>query len=392
MKNLLMLILLMVLVSCKQNKDNKIESQSIGLKQLQSSIDSLFNAKIGAEGPGAAIAVSYGQEMIFGKGYGLRDIAGKEPVTLRTNMRMASVSKQFTALCILSLVDNNVLSLQDTITKFWNYPVFEDITVEQLLNHTSGIADYESPYFLESWDRSKIVENKDILKWLETNPEPLFEPGKGWEYSNTAYLVLALLVEKVSGQEFSAYAKENVFSKAGMERTNYYNLAHPIDIPERAYCYEKDSLGNWEKVDGYFMNGILGDGAVYTNIMDYLAYDRALRSNVILSNDLHERIFKPSSQITGDWPATGHEMIDLYPFNQGKKFGYGMGWIVTDDLAMHRGSWNGTRTMVVRKLDEPLTILLFMNSNSELRELLIIELYNLVDKYLKTTAGKDNES
>ena len=387
MKNVLIIILIMVFVSCKDTNDKKIRSESIGLNELQSSIDSLFNSKIGENEPGAAIAISYEQEMIFGKGYGLRDLETKEPITLNTNMRMASVSKQFTALCILSLVDENLLSLNDTISKFWNYPVFKNITVEHLLNHTSGLADYEEPYFLEKWDRSNIVENRDILEWLKTNPNPLFEPGNSWAYSNTAYLVLALLVEKVSGQDFSSYAKENIFKKTGMENTNFYNLAKPIEINERAYCYEKDSLGNWEKVDGFFMNGILGDGAVYTSIHDYLDYDKALRNKDLLSKKSHELIFKPSSTIEGEWPNTGHEMIDLYPFLKNKEFGYGMAWVVADDISMHRGSWYGTRTMVVRKMDVPLTIVLFMNSNTDKRELLMIETFRIVNKYLKTIAN-----
>lgn len=388
MKNLLIIIFIVVFVSCKGPHDQKIQSKSIGLKDLQSRIDSLFHSEIGENEPGAAIAISYEQEMIFGKGYGLRDLETKAPITLHTNMRMASVSKQFTALCILSLVDKHLLSLNDTISKFWNYPVFKNITVEQLLNHTSGLADYEEPYFLDRWDKSKIVQNKDILEWLKTNPKPLFEPGDGWAYSNTAYLVLALLVEKVSGQDFPSYAKENIFHKAGMENTNFYNLAKPVEIKDRAYCYEKDSLGNWVKVDGFFMNGILGDGAVYTSIEDYLEYDKTLRNQDLLSKRSHELIFKRSSTIEGEWPNTGHEMIDLYPFLKNKKFGYGMGWVVTDDLSMHRGSWHGTRTMVVRKMDVPLTIVLFMNSNTDKRELLMIETFSIVNNYLKTIANK----
>ncbi|GAA4279999.1 serine hydrolase domain-containing protein [Gaetbulibacter aestuarii] len=387
MKNLLTLLLITVCVSCKNPSDKKTEPEAFGLERLQTSVDSLFNSTIGQYEPGAAIAISYGQEMIFGKGYGLRDIETKKPITLNTNMRMASVSKQFTALCILSLIDKDLLSLNDTISKFWDFPVFKNITVENLLNHTSGLADYEEPYFLQRWDKSKIVENQDILKWLETNPKPVFEPGDGWEYSNTAYLVLALLVEKVSGQEFSSFAKENIFNKAGMKRTNFYNLAHPIEIPERAYCYERDSLDNWEKVDGFFMNGILGDGAVYTSVHDYLEYDKALRNKNLLSKKSHKLIFKPSSTIKGIWPNTGHEMIDLYPFFENKEIGYAMAWIVTDNISSHRGSWYGTRTMVVRRLDIPLTIVLFMNSNTDKRELLMIETYELVNKYLKTTAN-----
>ena len=110
MKNLL-IILVIVCVSCKSPIDKKTETKSIELEQLRASIDSLFNAKIGENEPGAVIAVSYNQEVLFGKGYGLRDLEGNKPITLKTNMRMASVSKQFTALCILSLVDKGLLSL-----------------------------------------------------------------------------------------------------------------------------------------------------------------------------------------------------------------------------------------------------------------------------------------
>ena len=141
MKNLLILFLITACISCKNSTDKKAETSPIGLEKFQAKIDSLFNSKIGENEPGAAIAISYGQELIFGKGYGLRDLETKEPITLNTNMRMASVSKQFTALCILSLIDKDLLSLNDTISKFWNFPVFKDITVEHLLNHTSGLAD-----------------------------------------------------------------------------------------------------------------------------------------------------------------------------------------------------------------------------------------------------------
>lgn len=297
MKNQFLIItLVFLLISCKNSTEKIPETNSIGLEELQVKIDSLFNSKIGKNEPGAAILISYNQEMIIGKGYGLRDLETKMPITINTNMRMASVSKQFTALCILSLADKGLLSLNDSIRKFWDYPVFKNITVEHLINHTSGIADYEA-YFDNNWDSSKIVENKDILEWLATNPEPVFETGKDWEYSNTAYLVLALLVEKVSGEEFSDYAKRNIFDKAGMKETNYFNLAHPIEIKERAFCYEKDSLENWKKVDGYYMNGIMGDGAVYTSLNDYLKYDNTLRNNELFSKETQKLIFEPSSSV-----------------------------------------------------------------------------------------------
>ncbi len=382
-KQLLLITLVFIFISCKNSNDKKIETNSNGLEKLQSSIDSLFNSKIEKNEPGAAVLISYNQEMIIGKGYGLRDLETKMPITINTNMRMASVSKQFTSLCILSLADKGLLSLNDSISKFWDYPVFKNITVENLINHTSGIADYEA-HFDNNWDRNKIVENKDILKWLATNPKPVFKTGKDWEYSNTSYLVLALLVEKVTGEEFSNYAKKNIFDKAGMKETNYFNLAHPIEIKERAFCYENDSLENWKKVDGYYMNGIMGDGAVYTSLNDYLKYDNTLRNNELFSKETQKLIFEPSSSVRKNWPET-NPYVNTYPFLSNRKVSYSMGWFVTDKLAMHTGGWYGTRTVVLREFDRPLTIAIFLNSDSSFNEL-INQTYNLVNEYIKTAA------
>lgn len=377
----LVILFLFLFIACKPSPEKADKVNTLALEKLQNSIDSLYKTKIGAAKPGASLLIAYDGEMLIGKGYGLRDVEHKKPMTQSTNVRMASVSKQFTALAVLSLVDKGLLKLNDSINKFWPYPVFKGITVEHLLNHTSGLADYETPYFLTNWDKTKVVENRDVLKWLSTNPKPIFEAGAKWEYCNTAYLVLALLVEKVSGEDFTAYAKENVFKKAGMENTTFYNLAKPVEIPERAYCYDKDSLGNWQKIDGYFMNGILGDGAVYTSVNDFFIYDNALRKKSIVSKAMHELIFKPSSMALSE---------NSYEFNflNNAEEKYGMGWFLTEDIALHTGSWNGTRTIVVKELKRPLTIAIFQNfASSEVRTELVEATYALVDDYLKNTAN-----
>ncbi len=378
MKKRYIILLCALCISCKGKNDTKEVTQKQELEHLKAQVDSLFNTHINLNEPGAALLVSYDGKMLIGKGYGLRDLETKERITKNTNMRMASVSKQFTDLSILTLVDQGLLSLHDTVYKFWPYEVFKNITVTQLINHTSGIADYEGA-FIKEWDRSKIVENKDVLTWLATNPAPQFEPGEKWEYSNTAYLALALLTEKLSGEDFATYAKEAVFEKAGMKNTNFYSFANPIDIKERAFCYEKDSLGQWEKVDGYFMNGVLGDGAVYTSVTDYFAYDQALRNKSIVTDTLHQLLFEPSSMALPEKAK--------YPFGflKSKEEHYAMGWFVTDDIALHTGSWNGTRTIVVRDQERPLTIAIFMNSGeAETRSVLIESTYNLMDSYLKS--------
>ncbi|MFS4449725.1 serine hydrolase domain-containing protein [Maribacter sp. 2307UL18-2] len=380
MKNQILIIAFaFLIISCKNSNDNKAETSSTNLKELEVKIDSLFNSKIGINEPGAAVLISYDQKMIIGKGYGLRDLETKTPITINTNMRMGSVSKQFTALCVLSLVDDGLFSLNDSITKFWDYPVFKDITVKQLINHTSGIADYYDN-FDKNWDKNRIVVNQDILEWLATHPRPIFKPGTKWKYSNTGYIVLALLAEKVSGEEFASYAKKNVFDKANMQETNYYSLANPIEIKERAFCYEKDSLNMWVKADGNYMNGMLGDGAVYTSIKDFHAYNNALQEQSIVSKKMHELVFRPSSMAIND--TYGLNFLN----NAEEK--YGAGWFLTKDFALHSGSWIGARTIVIKELDRPLTIAIFLNSSSsDTRKILIEETYKFADEYIKTAAN-----
>ena len=180
LKLYILLPLLLVIISCSFDKKNLTNPT------LNEQIDSLFNSKIAKNEPGAAIAISYNNEVLIKKVFGLRDLKNKKRITPNTNMRIASVSKQFTALCILDQIDKKKLKLTDSLSKFWNYPVFKNITVQHLLNHTSGIANFEAS-FEESWDRSRIVENKDVLNWLiQNNPKLNNEHGKNLK--NLLYL------------------------------------------------------------------------------------------------------------------------------------------------------------------------------------------------------------
>lgn len=371
MKNFL-IVLAIVFVTCKPPSDKKIETGSIELEQLQKSIDSLFNSEIDKNEPGAAILVSYDGKMIIGKGYGMRDLEGKEPITKSTNMRMGSVSKQFTALTMLRLVDNGKLSLKDSVYNLFPYETFKNVTIEQLINHTSGRADAEDAFFTE-WDSTKVAENKDILEWYSKENRAITKSGDKYQYNNGIYEFIPCIVEKVSGQEFAEFAKKNVFDKAGMKKTNFFNLVKPIEIEERAFCYEKDSLGNWNKMDGHFLNGLLGAGGVYTSVDDYFQYDLALRKKSIFSEETHDLIFKPSSTYQVDG-------VDKY---------YAMGWGVTDSTATHTGGWFGTNTFTKRYLNRPVTIAIFMNRNTLFENDLVKKVDSLVLEYAKTTANKE---
>lgn len=366
----LLSLLLLIIVCCKNEK--KDVPQAITPIRLETRLDSLFNTHIAPDEPGAALLVAYNGKLLIGKGYGLRNLETKEPITPSTNMRMGSVSKQFTALTVLSLVDKGQLSLSDSVFSIYPYETFKNVTIEQLINHTSGVADAEEAFFVE-WDTTKIATNEDVLEWYAQKNRSMTKPGDKYQYNNGIYEFIPSIVEKLSGQEFSEFADENIFEKAGMKRTHFFNLAKPKNIDERAYCYKKDSSSNWKKVDGHFLNGLLGAGGVYTSINDYFSYDQALRNESILSKEAHNLIFKPSST---------YEV-------EGEKKHYAMGWGVTDSTAEHSGRWFGTNTIVRRNLNKPVTIAIFMNRNTLFEKDLIKTTYRLVDDYIKANEKQE---
>jgi len=186
-------------------------------------------------------------------------------------------------------------------------------------------------------------------------------------YNNGTYELLPLVVEKVSGRKYPDFIKENVFDKAGMTRTIAYDLNNPVKIDERAAYYHKDSLGDWQKMDGHPLTGLFGAGGIYTSLDDYFKYDNALKNKTILNKELHDLIFKPTSTEIPD----------------NDKQDYAMGWFVTDSLAQHSGGWFGVNTFTRRYLNKPLTLAFFAN-----RDDLDKELISLTDSIVKSQLKK----
>ena len=368
-------VLLLFFISCKSFEKYSAEPRDLTQEQLKESIDSLFNAYIEEDEPGAAILVAYDCQMVIGNGYGLRNLNTREPITKSTNMRMGSVSKQFTALTILKLVDEGKLSLHDSVYAYFPFETFSDgTTIEQLINHTSGKADAAYGLF-EELDDAKVADNGDVLNWYASENRTIAKPGKEYRYNSGIYEFIPSIVEKITGEDFAAFAATNVFLKAGMQKTNYFSLAKPIEIEDKAICYEKSLFGNWRNVDDHFLNGLVGAGAVYSSVNDYFQYDLALRNKTLLSAKAHEIIFKPSSM----------EM------KRGGNNYYAMGWIIKGRTASHTGDWFGTSTVVKRYLDQPLTIAIFMNRDASFRNDLLEKTEALVWDYLRSIENNRKE-
>lgn len=292
-------------------------------------------------------------EVLYHCAIGMADFAKGRALDLDTVFELASVSKQFTAAAVLKLRDSKKLSLEDPLEKYFPGIPYKGRTIKMLLNHTSGLPDYME------WCVSlgKIAENQDVVRFImERRIAERFKPLSNWEYCNTAYVLLAVIVEMVSGKCFSDYLEHELFIPAGMMNTKIYNRRkNGISIENYAYGYIDEGLGpilpdhSITCSDVVFLDGIQGDGTVNSNIQDMLLWDKALRSADIISVDSQYEAYSPTKY--------GDGLLNQYP--------YGYGWFIRNGLdgkvVEHGGGWPGYKTEFVRNLDNHTCIVLLCN-------------------------------
>ncbi|HOJ18383.1 MAG: beta-lactamase family protein [Ignavibacteriales bacterium] len=333
MKLFFSLLLLIPFSLCPQN--NMIEQ-----------INSLLSKYDLPTSPGAGVYISFQGKEILKKGFGYADIENLKKVSVTTDFRLASVTKQFTATAILQLISRNKLSLDTKLSSlFPELPDYsENITISNLLNHTSGIIDYEDLIH----DTVTIqVKDTDVLKLITPVDSLYFIPGTQWRYSNTAYALLSLIVEKLSGLSFPDYLEKYIFYPLGMNNTLAFVDGLNI-VPERAYGYSKSETG-WIKTDQSVTSAVLGDGGIYSSISDLIKWVNSLTSSKVLTPDL----------IT--LAATRKQLKD------GSVINYGFGWHLKKykgfETIYHTGSTRGFRNIIYRIPELQLVIILLTNRN-----------------------------
>ena len=314
-------------------------------QQISEEIDALAEASLVPDGPGVAVLVIQDNQILHAEGYGLSDLDTQTPITPETVFDLASVSKQMTAIAVLKLMEQGQLDLEAPVSEY--LPEFSDlnpnnpVTIHDLLYHTSGLSDYTS----EAWDGSNAeFANLDLeahLTWLN-DQGALDEPGIAYEYNNSGYALLALIVQRVSGQPFTAFMATEIFQPLGMASTQVYRQLGQT-IPNQATGYIVYDDENIEPSS--FPSVIAGDGNVFSSIIDLAQYDIALRQNQILSEQTLALAFTPGQFADGS-------VIDE---------GYGMGWAIADGYVHHGGSWLGTSTYYRHYLDPAVSIIVLSN-------------------------------
>jgi N-acyl-D-amino-acid deacylase len=324
--------------------------------QTPDPVDAIVTAQMQAQRiPGAAVAVVRRGEVLKAKGYGWANVEHDVAVTDETIFQSGSIGKQFTAVAVMLLVEDGVLSLSDPLKKF--YPdgptAWEPITIRHLLTHTSGIPDYTDGRVDYRRDYSE-----DELAKLAYGLALDFTPGDQWQYSNTAYVLLGAIVRKASGVFYGDILRTRVFAPLGMTTARIISEADIVPHRAAGYRLSEERLQNQQWVSPTL--NTTADGSLYLSLRDYLAWDRGLRAGAIL---------RPES-----WAAT-FEPVRL---NSGRRHPYGFGWDV-DRLAGHQvtrhgGAWQGFKTYIARYLGDDITIVVLANLEQAQPERIVDEI------------------
>lgn len=307
-------------------------------------VDALFTAYEGPERPGASVVVIHEGRVVLSRAYGLAELEGRTPATPDTHYRLASLTKQFTAMALLRLVEEGKLRYEDRVVDVLpGFPEsLREVRVRHLLQHTSGIWDYEA--FVPA-TQTVQVKDADVLALLHRAEGTYFPPGSAVRYSNSGYAVLALIVERVGGMPFARFLRERVFTPAGLHST----VAHEegmSTVPQRAYGYVADAEG-FRPRDQSPTSAVLGDGGVYSSILELAKWDAALDAHVLVS-EATQRLA---------WTAP--------TLPDGTSTHYGFGWFVDEDggrvRLSHHGETSGFTNAIVKYPEQRLTVIVLTN-------------------------------
>jgi CubicO group peptidase (beta-lactamase class C family) len=345
---------------------------------IQKQVDAIFTAVTQANAPGLAVLVQENGRTSFEKGYGLRDLRTKTKIDPPTNFRLASFTKQFTAMAIMLLVHDKKLRYDETLVEiFPDFPAYgKTITIRNLLNHTGGLPDYEelmaaaeTPRNSRIWTPERQIHDAEVLRMLEAESKGKFPPGTSWSYSNSGYVVLGLVVAKASGQSYGDFLRARIFRPLHLDHTIVYQKGEN-EIANRAFGHSQVASDHrpetplFQETDQSSTSATLGDGGIYSNLLDLAKWDDALRNHTLLSAEEMKPALVPAELAHGQptlWPAEAND-DNLDP---GKPVSYGFGWFLDPyrghPRMWHTGSTMGFRTIIERLTADHLTIIILSN-------------------------------
>ncbi|WP_439488042.1 serine hydrolase domain-containing protein [Algoriphagus sp.] len=331
----------------------------------------LKKAMVKAEGKdfsGVVLVANQGK-IEFEEAMGMRSYEQGIPLQSTDIFELASLSKQFTAMMVMICKEKGLLGFDDLASEYVETP-YTRISIRHLLTHTSGLPDYQE-VMDEHWDKSKVAGNPEILEYLRTYAPPMsFEPGEKYEYSNTGYVILASIVEKVTGKDFVKLSEEWIFNPLNMQSTAIRSLAEKASVPHFAAGHLKNDQGHYVNANTFhaadytvWLGNRKGPGRVSSNAEDLLKWDQALYTEKLLSKETLSEAFTP------------------FKLNNGNLSYYGFGWEIKmkspfGKVVMHTGDNPGYKTIIVRYIEENKTVIV-LNNNAHPDMMKVVESANL---------------
>jgi CubicO group peptidase (beta-lactamase class C family) len=323
-----------------------IRKARLAEERRMTKLEAIFAPFNDAKSPGVAVLVRKVGRTVFERGYGARDLRSFAAIDPQTNFRLASCTKQFTAMAIMLLVHDGELRYDESLSEvFPEFPAYgKTITIRNLLNHTSGLQDYEALMEQEErsgghrWTEENQIQDAEVLALLEKQNSTLFPPGTKWAYSNSGYVMLGSIVAKVSGKTFSEFLHDRIFGPLRMERTLAY-VKGKNEVAFRAFGHTKE-VNAWKQTDQSSTSATLGDGGVYSSLRDLAKWDDALTRHTLLGEKEMRPALTPVELAGGArpvWPANSDR-------TEGSPVSYGFGWFL-DPYRNFARMWHYGETM-----------------------------------------------
>lgn len=309
----------------KTREDSIRRNMNVGV--LTRRLDSLFSYRVAA-GFNGNVLIEKNGIIIYKKSFGIENYASRILLSENSKFQLASISKQFTAIAILKLVEDNKLGLSTSVDQFFAGFPYKNITIQSLLSHRSGLPEYMH-VFSNKAKPYVVATNQDIIKWFITDKPPVASPvNSKFEYCNSNYCLLAAIVEKVSGQDFASFMRQQIFLPLGMTNSYVITTNDPLINEHKTFGYTP----KWEVHGLDFFDGVVGDKGVYTTTSDMYTWSKMLRSSCLVSKETLTQMFLPRS------------------FEKPGRKNYGYGFRLLDaqndstKIIYHNGWWKGYNT------------------------------------------------
>jgi CubicO group peptidase (beta-lactamase class C family) len=360
-KYLLILVIAFGTVSCNQSPGT-INSA------LSRNLDSLFRTVPDFSG---VVLIAENNHPVYHKSFGYKNFNTKEALDTTSIFELASLSKQFTAMIIMKLKEDSLLQYDDTIEKYIPGLPYPGITIRHLLNHTSGLPDYQD-IMDRHWDKKNVAGNNDNIVYLKKyRPQSHFTPGEKFDYSNTGYMLLATIAETVSKKDFALLSRELIFQPLKMKETDIRTKENKVQITNMAWGHIYVPLQQqYVPADSFpsfnysiWLGNRMGPGRVSSTASDLLKWDNALYTGILVKNETLREAFTPAR------------------LNDGTLSNYGFAWRIAEHPTLgkkifHAGDNPGYRTIICRYTDSKKTLIILCNNAHEKFDEIVLKIEN----------------